>query len=184
MIKQSKRKIFIFCGVILLNLALLAVLITQLMTPASHPPSDSLIGQHAPDFSLGALSPQQGQKTLSLADFHGKAIVLNFWASWCSPCKEEMPLLENSWKQMQIQNKNVVFLGIDFEEQASDGMHFLQIYNITYPAVEDASGSAANKYDIVSLPDTIFINRAGTVVSKAAQQLTAQSLANGLQAIL
>jgi cytochrome c biogenesis protein CcmG/thiol:disulfide interchange protein DsbE len=169
--------------VILLNLGLLALIGTQLLTPASHAPSDPLIGHPAPNFSLTVLHSSDGQKVLSLANFQGRPIVLNFWASWCDPCKAEASLLESSWQQMQTQNKDVVFLGIDFEETGRNSLHFLQLYNITYPTVEDVTGSAANKYKIISLPDTIFINRNGIVVSKAAQQLTAQILSNGLQAI-
>ena len=184
--KMRGRTILIFCGVSLLNAGLLALLLTQLLTPApAKTVSDPLIGHPAPDFSLAALrlSPG-GQNTLSLADFKGRAVVLNFWASWCDPCKEEMPLLEGSWKQMQAQGKQVVFLGIDFQEAASDATSFLQQQGVTYPAVLDASGSVASSYKIVSLPDTIFINRQGVVVSKIAQQLTTQTLAKNLQLIL
>jgi cytochrome c biogenesis protein CcmG/thiol:disulfide interchange protein DsbE len=128
------------------------------------------------------LRPPNKESTLALMDFKGKAVVLNFWASWCGPCKEEAPLLERVWKQEQ--GKNVVFLGIDFQESSSNAINFLQSYNITYPAVLDAHGSVANKYGVTSLPVTIFINRNGIVVSKEAQELTAQILASNLQLIV
>lgn len=184
--QRSRRAILIFCGVSLLNVGLLALLVTQLLTPA--PPktaADPLIGQPAPGFSLAALQFAPGNKsTLSLADLKGRAVVLNFWASWCSPCKEELPLLESNWRQMQAQGKPVVFLGIDFEEARGDAASFLRQQGITYPAALDTDGSAASSYKIVSLPDTIFINRQGIVVGKVAQQLTAQALAKNLQLIL
>ena len=94
------------------------------------------------------------------------------------------PLLESSWKQAQAQGKDVVFLGIDFQESNSDATNFLQRYGITYPAVLDARGLVASKYGITSLPDTIFIDRDGMVKSKVLQQLTAQALASNLQLIL
>ncbi len=182
--QRNTRKILIICGVIVVNLGLLVLIVSQLLTPASHVNADPLIGHTAPDFSLNMLTTQSGQQVISLAAYRGKAIVINFWASWCSPCKEEVPLLEDSWEQMQAQQKDIVFLGIDFEEANSQGLSFLKLYNITYPAVEDIHGVAANKYAIVSLPDTIFIGRDGIVKSNVAQQLTAQLLKNGLQTII
>ena len=181
---KRRRRILIFCGVSLLNVALLAFLLTQLLTPATHPPSDPLIGHPAPNFSLIMLSSQTGKSDLSLADFKDSPIVLNFWASWCEPCKEEAPLLESTWKRLHAQGKNVVFLGIDFQESTHDGSGFLQQYSISYPAGLDTDGSIASKYHVTSLPQTIFINRNGTVMARVAQQLTDHALTSNLQQIL
>lgn len=85
---------------------------------------------------------------------------------------------------MQAQGKDVVFLGIDFQEANSAAASFLQQNGITYPAVLDANGSVALKYGITSLPDTIFIDWNGMVKSKVLQQLTAQALSSNLQLIL
>ncbi len=182
---RSKRRILIFCVVSLLNVGLLAFLLIQLLTPAPKSSvSDPLIGHPAPGFSLAMLGPSNGKSALSLSDFQGKSVVLNFWASWCAPCKDELPLLESTWKQMQAQGKDIVFLGIDFQETRGTASSFLQQNGITYPAVLDANGSVSLKYGITSLPDTIFIDRNGTVKSKVLQQLTAQALANNLQLIV
>ena len=180
---KRRRRIFIFCVVSLINVGLLAFLLSQLLTPAPHAQSDPLIGHPAPDFSLSMLHPTTGTSMLSLSDFKGKPIVLNFWASWCDPCKQESPLLESTWKQIQAQGKDIVFLGIDYQDANKDGLSFLQQYNITYPTVRD-DGSVASKYGLASLPDTIFINRNGTVMSKVSQELTAQSLASNLKLIV
>ena len=182
--KKSRRRILIFCVVSLFNVGLLALLLTQLLTPATHSGSDPLVGHAAPDFSLAMLRLSTGKSELSLSDFKHKPVVLNFWASWCEPCKEELPLLENTWKRLQAQGKDVIFLGIDFQEAKSDAANFLQSYGITYPAVLDATGSVASKYGIESLPDTIFIDRNGTVRSKVAREITSQILASNLQMIV
>lgn len=179
---KHRHRILIFCAVSLLNIGLLALIWTQLLTPAQSAQSNTFIGHAAPNFSLAMLRPSNKQSMLSLADFKGKAVVLNFWASWCGPCKEEAPQMERTWKQ--VQGKNVVFLGIDFQESSSNAINFLQSYNITYPAVLDAHGSVANKYGVTSLPVTIFIDRNGIVKSKEAQEITAQILSNNLRLIV
>jgi cytochrome c biogenesis protein CcmG/thiol:disulfide interchange protein DsbE len=181
---KHKRRIIVFCIVSLLNIGLLALILTQLLTPATHSVSDPLVGHPAPNFSLVMLHSDSGKNALSLTDFKGKPIVLNFWASWCQPCKEELPLLENAWKQMQAQKKDIVFLGIDFQESSSDATSFLQLHGITYLAGLDANGSIANKYGVTSLPQTIFIDRNGTVTSREPQELTIQELSRNLQSIV
>jgi cytochrome c biogenesis protein CcmG, thiol:disulfide interchange protein DsbE len=181
--RKRRRKVLIFGVISLLNVGLLILLITQLLTPASQANADPLVGHTAPTFALTQLSTQANAGTLSLADFRGKPIVLNFWASWCDPCKEEAPLLENAWKQIQAQKKDTIFLGIDFQETRGDALHFLQAYDISYPLALDTHGTVSGKYYITGLPDTIFINRDGTVVGKVSQQITAQLLTHNLQLI-
>ena len=181
---KRRRRILVFCVVSLINVGLLALILTQLLTPAPNAGSDPLVGHPAPNFALAMLSPGTGKSALSLSNFKGRPVVLNFWASWCAPCKEEMPLLERTWKQVQTPGKDVVFLGIDYQDTNNNSLSFLQSNNITYQTVVDADGSVSTKYGITSLPDTIFINRNGTVMSKVARQLTAQALSSGLQLII
>lgn len=179
--KRKRRRILIFVVVSLINLGLLVLLLTQLLTPAPASRTDPLVGKTAPDFSLAVLRPYHGQNRLSLANFKGRPVVLNFWASWCAPCKEEAPLLERSWQQAQ--GKDVVFLGVDFQDSSTNGEHFLENYDITYPIVQDTTGSLVGTYNLIGLPETVFISRNGTVVSKVAQELSAQALASNLQLI-
>lgn len=181
---KRRRRILIFSVVSLLNVGLLALLLTQLLTPAPNAGSDPLVGHPAPDFSLALLTSDTGKRALSLSNFKGKPVVLNFWASWCAPCKEELPLLESTWKQMQAQGKNVVFLGIDYQDSNNDATSFSQLYGITYPIVIDADGSAALKFSVISLPQTIFINQNGTVTSRVPRELTAQVLSSNLKLIM
>ncbi|MGH2496838.1 MAG: TlpA family protein disulfide reductase [Ktedonobacteraceae bacterium] len=181
---KRRRRILIFCVVSLLNVGLLALLLTQLLTPTSKSGADPLIGHPAPEFSLAMPHSSSDSGKLSLSNFKGKAVVLNFWASWCAPCMEESPLLERTWKQMQAQGKDVVFVGIDFQETSNAATGFLQQYGITYPTALDASGAAANKYGITSLPDTIFIDKNGTVISKVSREITAPVLSSNLKLIV
>lgn len=183
--QRSRRRVFIFCLASLVNIGLLAFILTQLLTPASPTaPADPLVGHAAPAFTLTLLHPAGGQSTLSLADLKGKPVVLNFWASWCAPCKEEMPLLEQTWKQMQARGKDVVFLGVDFQESSGDAASFLQAHAISYQIGLDTDGAVALKYDITALPQTVFINRQDVVASRIPGELTSKTLTSSLNQIL
>ena len=110
-----------------------------------------------------ALQRLNGTGTLRLASLRGKAVVLNFWASWCPPCKAEAPVLERLWRQYR--GKGVVFVGIDSNDASSDARRFLSAHGITYPVVSDKNGLvAANSYDVADLPVTYFVNRQGRLV--------------------
>ena len=108
--------------------------------------------------------------------------MLNFWASWCDPCKHEAPLLSANWPIFQRQG--VLFLGVDFQDTRSDGLAFLHTYGISYPNVVDSSGSTAINYGVSAVPETFFINRQGIIVSKVIGEVTEQSLQNNIHLIL
>jgi cytochrome c biogenesis protein CcmG/thiol:disulfide interchange protein DsbE len=183
--KKREKRIVIICLVSMLNVGLVVFILIQLLTPASQAAKDPLVGHLAPNFSLTMLNTSSlGTSKLTLSNLKGKAVVLNFWASWCQPCKEELPLLENTWKQLQAQHKEIIFLGINFQESSKDAARFLQQYGITYQAGLDTNGSIANKYNVTSLPQTIFIDRNGIVTSREPQELTAKELSQNLQAIV
>ncbi len=183
--KKREKRIVIICLVSMFNAGLVVFILIQLLTPASQAAKDPLVGHAAPDFSLVMLNSSNPEKSkLSLANFKGRPIVLNFWASWCQPCKEELPLLENTWKQLHAQHKDIIILGIDFQESSKDATRFLQLYGITYLAGLDADGSIANKYNVTSLPQTFFIDRNGTIRSREPQELTAQELSHNLKSIM
>jgi len=106
-------------------------------------------------------------------------IMLNFWASWCVPCQHEAPLLEATWQQ--VQHQGIIFLGIDFQDTQSEGLRFLHTYGITYTNVVDATGSTAIAYGVTGVPETVFVNRHGVIVSKVIGELTEQTIQNNLR---
>jgi cytochrome c biogenesis protein CcmG/thiol:disulfide interchange protein DsbE len=114
----------------------------------------------APDFSLGLFDGSTFQ--LSTALQSGKPVVLNFWASWCVPCKGEAALLERASRQY----RNVVFIGVDYHDVTSDARNFLRHHDVTYPIVQDGSGDIGDHYGITGVPETYFIDRRGRLVGK------------------
>ena len=183
---SRRRSITIFIVVSMLNVGLLALLWTQLLTPAQNAgqnqanAADPLIGHAAPNFTLDALSLHTAP-AISLASYKGRPVMLNMWNSTCVPCVDEASLLQAQWQR--VKSQGIVFLGIDFQDVKSDGLSFLHKYGITYLNVLDATGSTAISYGVSATPETIFINRAGIVVSRVTGQLTEQTLQSNLQLI-
>ena len=142
-----------------LAIAAVGVLAGLLLWKLTHQPSPPRVGQRAPAFSLERLN---GSGTVSLASFRGKAVVLNFFASWCTPCKREAPALEQVWRDYRSQG--VVVLGIDIHDQSSDARRFLAAHGVTYPTLGGASEAMIANYGISGLPVTYVLNRHGRVV--------------------
>ena len=182
---SRKRSIIIFVAVSLVNVGLLALLWTQLLTPAQNGTqgtsnADPLVGHPAPNFTLVALGTHE-QPTISLSNYKGQPVVLNIWNSTCVPCIAEAPLLQAQWQKAHAQG--VVFLGLDFQDAQGDGLHFLQQYGITYPNALDATGSVAINYGVTGTPETFFINRQGIIEAHVIGELTAQAIQSDLQLI-
>jgi cytochrome c biogenesis protein CcmG/thiol:disulfide interchange protein DsbE len=112
----------------------------------------------APPFTLERLD---GKGDISLESLRGKTVVLNFWASWCGPCRDELPILEEVSKRWR--GKNVVFVGVDARDVRSDARSFLERYGVTYPNVYDGKGSLLGRYGVGGVPETYFVDAAGKV---------------------
>jgi cytochrome c biogenesis protein CcmG/thiol:disulfide interchange protein DsbE len=188
--RTRKRRITIFIVVSLLNAGLLALFWSQLLVPAqnqsnvsstSTQSSSPLDGHPAPDFTTPLLSTHSGS-AIHLASLKGKPVVLNFWASWCDPCKQEAPLLQSTWQR--IQGQEVAFIGINYEDRQSDGLSFLQTYGITYANVVDRNSNIAIAYGVTGVPETVFIDRHGVVIHKVIGQLNEQTIQSNLQQIV
>jgi cytochrome c biogenesis protein CcmG, thiol:disulfide interchange protein DsbE len=116
---------------------------------------------NAPDFSLRRLN---GEGSLRLRSLRGKAVVLNFWASWCIPCKQEAALLETAAEQYR--SAGLVVVGIDAQDFRSDARRFIKRHGLTYPVVRDGGNSTLTHYDVTGFPETWFIDRTGHVVGE------------------
>ncbi len=136
----------------------LAALLVWKLTHQTPPPK---VGAPAPAFSLQRLT---GGGDLSLRSFRGKTVVLNFFASWCHPCKREAPFLERLWRKDRTDR--LVVLGVDTgPDAASDGRRFVKAHGITYPVVFDPNARiASNRYALPGLPVTYVVNPEGRII--------------------
>jgi peroxiredoxin len=142
-----------------------------------------VVGSRAPGFVLKNFDGG----TLVSKDLVGKVVILNFWASWCPPCRAEMPLLERVWTAYK--ERDVVIVGINSTQDAwNDARAFLRTHRITYPNVRDESGHVAATYGVIAMPTTYFIGRDGRIqeqfVGGFAGDLGEEELYKRIEALL
>ena len=134
---------------------------------------------HAPAFRLKALD---GSHTVSLAAFRGKAVVLNFWASDCPPCKREMPTLQAAAERWS--KKPVTVVGIDVLDSKSAARAFAHEHGVTYPIGFDPLGDTVGPYGVTYTPTTFFVDRRGRIVKRILGPLTTSTLNAQIDAAL
>ncbi len=109
-------------------------------------------------------------ENFTLDSLHGKGVVLNFWASWCDPCRAEADLLEQAWRREQ--NNGIIFIGLDYLDQEHAALAYLDEFDITYPNGPDLQSQAARRYGIKGVPETFFIGPDGSIVSHVIGPVT------------
>jgi cytochrome c biogenesis protein CcmG, thiol:disulfide interchange protein DsbE len=135
---------------------------------------------NAPEWDLALLA---GDENLTLESLRGQAVVLNFWASWCGPCKDETPLLQKSWQRWK--GKDVVFVGMNVKDFRGDARSFVRRFGVTYPNVYDGKGSTVGRYGVTGFPETYFIDARGRVVYRIAGPVAdADELDDGIRRAL
>ena len=119
----------------------------------------------APDFTLTVYAGYDGglgKQQVRLSDLRGQVVFINFWASWCVPCRDEQPVLERAWKQYR--NKGVVFLGVDYVDTEPAALEYLAEFDVTYPNGPDLGTRISPKYRIQGVPESFLIDRQGNIV--------------------
>ncbi len=104
-------------------------------------------------------------KTWVLDDLRGNWVVLNFWASWCPSCRQEMPSLQRLW--LEYRARNFVLLGVNVQEGSPAATRFVESYDINFPVVLDQNGSIANDYRVTGIPETVIISPNGRALGKS-----------------
>jgi len=117
------------------------------------------IGYQAPDWTLPRLG-REGQ--MSLKELRGKVVVVSFWASWCGPCRVEVPALEEAWQAYK--DRDVVIVGLSVDDRQEDADGFLRMFPVTYPVLLDLRGDRVGAtWQVMSLPTTVIVDKQGVV---------------------
>lgn len=115
------------------------------------------VGEPAPDFTLTLFDGGE----ISLSELRGQVVVINFWASWCDPCRDEAPVLERVWRAYR--DRGVVFIGVDYVDIESDARKYLEEFDVTYPNGPDNGQRIARAYRIRGVPETFFVDQKGNI---------------------
>ncbi len=121
-----------------------------------------VVGMTAPDFSLPDL---QGQ-TRRLSDYRGKVVFLNFWATWCKPCKEEMPSMQTLWENLQKEDFVILAVSMDRVTTKKDIPSFVENMKLTFPILTDSWGQTDKRYKLMGVPETYVIDQNGVLREK------------------
>jgi thiol-disulfide isomerase/thioredoxin len=113
----------------------------------------------APDFQLETFD----HETYRLSDLRGKPVLINFWASWCPPCRSEMPAIQKVYDEYRDQGFEVLAVNSTHQDNLGDAITFAQIRRLTFPILLDRNGSVGNLYEIRSLPTTFFVDSEGII---------------------
>ena len=130
------------------------------------PRPSPLVGKEAPDFTLDLF----GGGDLTLSDLKGKAVLVNFWASWCMPCRQEAEALENSWQRYK--DDGVVFVGVNVWDEDSNARSYMSNFGGAYPHGKDPEEEVQVDYGVGGVPETYFIDSRGIIRDKFTGPLT------------
>lgn len=163
----------------LVALALVAGLLALLVWKLTHEQHAPRVGSPAPAFTLRRLG---AAGSVSLASLRGKPVVLNFWASWCVPCKSEAKALEQAWSRYR---GRVVFVGVDFHDVTGDALRFVAAHRLTFPMLQDGSGDVTSgRYGVSAVPETYVVGRDGTILAHLTGPITGAPFAGEFRTAL
>jgi cytochrome c biogenesis protein CcmG/thiol:disulfide interchange protein DsbE len=156
----------------------LVVAVLLLYSIAAKPSEPPMIGGPVPDFEFTALDGSP----MSLAAHRGEVIVVNFFASWCNPCREEAAALEETWRDFQDQG--VQFYGIAYKDADSKAQAFLDEFDVSYPSTVDTRNRAAREYGVTGVPETFVVDQEGLLVRHFLGPITQAQLSQEIERAL
>ena len=193
MTRSPARRALRIAGV-LAAVAFVALLAYGLTTKAANSTIDDALSRGesvaAPGFTLASLADGRdagdawakaaSDGDVSLSELRGTPLVLNFWASWCDPCRAEAKVLEKAWKQQS--GGDVLFLGLDAQDAREDARDFISQFGLTFPHVRDPGNDTQREWGVTGLPETYFIAADGTVVGHVIGTVDDGQLRDGIAA--
>jgi cytochrome c biogenesis protein CcmG/thiol:disulfide interchange protein DsbE len=148
--------------------------------PVAAPPIDLPVLQR-PGGRVGEqLAGVLADRRVTLDELRGRPVVVNFWASWCVPCREEAPVLERTWRRAGP--RGVVVVGLDQQDITDDALAFTRQLGVSYLNIRDRGDATARRYGVSGLPETFFISRTGMVVGHVVGTVSPRQLAEGVEA--
>jgi cytochrome c biogenesis protein CcmG/thiol:disulfide interchange protein DsbE len=173
----------LFWPVTLAAAALLGLLAYGIVAKGSDKTLDDALAKgQRPDAPTMTLPLLGSQGKGSLADYKGKVVVLNMWASWCDPCREEMPLLERTHRQ--IASQGGVVLGVDTQDASGSAISFLRKTKASFPSLRDRDRSYGRDFGVTGYPETFLIDRHGRVAALRRYPVTQRWLDQHLPRLL
>lgn len=171
-------------GIAILILAILISLFTVFLatglsnrTSATGRSGEQLIGEKSPDFLAAVIDGD----SVSLSNYLGSPIVLNFWASWCPPCRDETPHFEKIWRLYR--QKDVVLLGINVQDTLADADEYIKEFDVTFTNAIDKDGKIMVDYGVTGLPVTFFIDRDGIIIGRWVGSIGESNLKSRVEAL-
>lgn len=181
--QSGSGRLWVFGGALVLIVALLATFAGGLRSAGGGPE----IGEPAPDFTLELY----GGDELTLSELRGQVVVINFWASWCAPCRDEAPDLERVWREYK--DRGVVFIGVDYVDTEKNAREYMAEFDVTYPNGLDKGQRISDAYRIRGVPETFFVDKNGDIAPimvngsplvKKVSPITATELRSGIERLL
>jgi len=167
--------------VVILSAGLLALLVYGVINAGVDDSLDQAVKDGKRPMAPGAgvaLRKLDGAGKTSLADLRGKVVVVNFWASWCDPCRAEAKVLERAYKAQ----RGVLFLGLDAQDAREDARDFIGQFGLTFPHVRDPGNDTQRAWGVTGLPETYFIGAGGQVVGHVIGTVDDAQLRDGIAA--
>ena len=176
--KFFKRLAFVISGIIII--AFVGLLGWSLLNkePITGLSGITMVNRPAPNFTITTF---EGTK-ISMESLRGKPVVINFWASWCPPCRIEAPLLERTWRAYK--DRGVVFIGVDIQDKEEDALAYIREFDITYPNGPDPNGEITIDYGVSGLPVTFFVSRTGEIVRRWVGAIERSVLISSIEEIM
>jgi len=173
---EPKRKLP--AGLLAAGVIALIVIVLLVVALAGEPVMPPQAGEPVPEFQLTAFDGSP----MILSSQRGRVVVVNFFASWCSPCRQEAADLEQSWRDYRA--RGVQFYGIGYKDAAQNVKRFLAEFDVTYPATTEGNNSTARAYGVTGAPETFIIDGSGRLVRQILGPVSQAELAHELDQLL